>query len=372
MAILALALLFRHSGMDFALAGGLVALYGVGTATGGPVLGRLVDYYGQPLVLVSSGITSAVAFVWIALDPNGPLPLVASLTFASGALTPPLEAGLRSLWPDLVPDDAERETAYSLDATLQELIFVTAPLLVALVAAIYYPMHAVVATAVITLLGAVAFASLGPVRRWRTVPRTTNWLGPLTEPRVRQVVICFLFVGAALGVLAIAAVAYAEEVANPDLSGPLLAANGGGAMVGGLSYGLLSPPERPVRRFRLLLAGLALCYVPLLIAPPPVLMAGLFFMAGVFLAPVLACTFGLLHRIAPPGTSTEAFAWLVSMFTLGSAGGTSLAGFGAEVTGARGALGVAVLAVAVACLLSLRVRTLVVTPGNGVAAPDPA
>jgi predicted MFS family arabinose efflux permease len=358
MAVLALALLFRHAGMDFGLAGALVAVYGVGTALGGPVLGRLVDYLGQPKVLLFSGAASAAAFAWLALDPTGPLFLTGLLTFLAGALTPPLEACLRSLWPDLVPDERRRDTAYALDAALQEMIFVVAPLLVALVAAAYYPMQAVLATALITVVGAAAFAALRPVRRWRTVPRRTNWLGPLMEARIRQIVACFVFVGCALGVLAIAAVAYAEEVGRPDLAGLLLAANGAGALVGGLSYGMAPSPRAPRARFRLLLCGLALSYLPLLLTPGPWAMAALFCVAGVFLAPVLACTFGLLHRLAPQGTSTEAFAWLVSMFTLGSAAGTSLAGPATDAAGSMGALSTAAVATALAVLLSLRVRPL--------------
>lgn len=358
MAVLALALLFRHAGLDFATAGALVAVYGIGTAVGGPVLGRLVDFYGQVAVLVASGAASAAAFVWLALDPAGPLALTGALSFLAGALTPPLEACLRSLWPNLVPDERQRESAYSLDAALQEMIFVVAPLLVAAVAAAYYPVHAVLATAGITAVGAAAFAALGPVRRWRPVPRRTNWLGPLVVAHIRQILSCFFFVGCTLGVLAIAAVAYAEEAGARDVSGLLLAANGLGALIGGITYGMVRVPPSPVARFRLLIAALALSYFPLLLMPAVPVMAVLFAVAGLFLAPALACTFGLLNRLSPSGTSTEAFSWLMSVFVLGSALGTSVAGAAADRGGAAAAVAVAAGSVAVAALLSLRVRRL--------------
>lgn len=367
MAVLALTLLFRHEGVDFGVVGLLIAVYGVGTAVGGPVLGRIVDFYGQPLVLLTSGAASAAAFAVLALAPDAPLAAALPLTAVAGALTPPLESCLRSVWPTLVSDEQERETAYSLDAALQEVIFVTAPLLVSAVAALFLPMHAVLATALITVVGAAVFASLRPVRRWRPVPRKANWLGPLVEPQVRRVLVCFVFVGAALGALAVGAVAYSEEAASRDVSGLLLSANGLGALIGGLTYGAVRVPLPPARRFRVLLAGLALCYLPLLLMPGVALMTVLAGLSGLFLAPALACTFLLLGRLAPQGTTTEAFSWLISMFMCGSALGTALAGVAADMAGASGVFVVTGAVTVTAALLSLRV-----SGEPGAAAQNPA
>ncbi|GAA4929248.1 MFS transporter [Streptomonospora halophila] len=371
MAVLALTLLFRHEGVDFGVVGALIAVYGVGTAVGGPVLGRIVDFHGQSAVLVISGAVSGAAFVALALAPGAPLAVTLPLTAAAGALTPPLESCLRSVWPTLVTGERERETAYSLDAALQEVIFVAAPLLVSAVAALFLPMHAVLATALITVAGAGVFAGLRPVRRWRPVPRKANWLGPLMEPQVRRVLVCFVFVGAALGALAVGAVAYSEEAGSRDVSGLLLSANGFGALVGGLAYGALRVPLPPARRFRVLLGGLALCYLPLLLMPGPALMAVLAALAGLFLAPALACTFLLLGRLAPQGTTTEAFSWLISVFMCGSALGTALAGLAADEAGALGVFAVTGAVTAAAALLSLRVgggRAAVEAPEEAAAA----
>nr|WP_255430300.1 MFS transporter [Streptomonospora sp. PA3] len=374
MAVLALTLLFRHEGVDFGIVGVLISVYGVGTAVGGPVLGRIVDFRGQPLVLVVSGTASGAAFAALALAPDAPLVVAVPLTAAAGALTPPLESCLRSVWPTLVAGEQERETAYSLDAALQEAIFVAAPLLVTAVAALFLPMHAVIATALITVAGACGFAALRPVRRWRPVPRKANWLGPLMEPQVRRVLMCFVFVGAALGALAVGAVAYAEEAAARDVSGVLLSANGLGALVGGLTYGVVRIPLAPAARFRVLLAGLALCYLPLLLMPGVALMTVLAALSGLFLAPALACTFLLLGRLAPQGTTTEAFSWLISVFMLGSALGTALAGAAADAAGAAGVFVVTGAVTAAAALLSLRVggEPRAAAPGVSPAREEPS
>ncbi|WP_460999640.1 MFS transporter, partial [Streptomonospora sediminis] len=357
MAVLALTLLFRHAGVDFGTVGLLLAVYGVSTAVGGPVLGRLVDFHGQSLVLVGSGLVSGAAFVGLALAPGAPLALTAALTAIAGALTPPLESCLRSVWPTLVADERERETAYSLDAAMQEVIFVAAPLVVVAVAAPFLPMHAVIATALITVVGAAVFAGLRPVRRWRPVPRRTNWLGPLMEPGVRRILVCFVFVGAALGALAVGTVAYSEESGARDVSGLLLSANGFGALLGGLGYGVVRLPFSGAVRFRVLLAGLALGYLPLLLMPGLPLMAVLMAVSGFFLAPALACTFLLLGRMAPRGTTTEAFSWLMSVFVCGNSLGSALAGAAADRVGAVAVFGVAAAATLAAALLSLRAGT---------------
>ncbi len=366
MAVLALTLLFRHEGLDFDLVGLLIAVYGIGTAVGGPVLGRIVDFRGQPTVLVSSGAVSAAAFAALALAPGAPLALTLPLTAVAGAMTPPLESCLRSVWPTLVTDERKRETAYSLDAALQEIIFVTAPLVVSAVAALFLPMHAVMATALITVVGAAVFASLRPVRRWQPVPRQANWLGPLMEPQVRRVLVCFVFVGAALGALAVGAVSYAEETASRDVSGLLLSANGLGALIGGLIYGTVRIPLPAPARLRVMLTGLAVCYLPLLLLPGVATMTVLAGLSGLFLAPALACTFLLLGRIAPRGTSTEAFSWLISVFMAGSALGTAGAGMAADEAGAQGVFVVTAVVTVIAALLSLRV-----SGGTSVANNDP-
>jgi MFS family permease len=82
-------------------------------------------------------------------------------------------------------------------------------------------------------------------------------------------------------------------------------------------------------------ALLALFYVPLVLMPGPVAMVALTAVAGVFLAPCIACAFIVVDRHAPPGTVTEAFSWLVTTFMVGSSVGTAVAGPVVEWAGTR-------------------------------------
>jgi MFS family permease len=98
-------------------------------------------------------------------------------------------------------------------------------------------------------------------------------------------------------------------------------------------------------------------------------MSVLAFVSGVSLAPVLACSFALVDRLAPEGTVTEAFAWIVAAIGAGGSLGSFVSGIGQDVGGVPGAFAGAgaggVLAL-VLCLLGA--RTLRPAPAHAVTA----
>lgn len=71
---------------------------------------------------------------------------------------------------------------------------------------------------------------------------------------------------------------------------------------------------------------MGVCYLPLLLLPGPGPMALLAFVSGIGLAPLLAAAFVLVAELAPTGTVTEAFAWLVTLFATGNALGYAVSG----------------------------------------------
>ncbi len=70
-------------------------------------------------------------------------------------------------------------------------------------------------------------------------------------------------------------------------------------------------------------------------------MTALTVLAGVFLAPALACAFVVVDRHAPRGTVTEAFSWLVTSFGVGAAIGGAVVGPAVERGGAAAGFAVA-------------------------------
>ncbi|MER6049629.1 MFS transporter [Streptomyces sp. NPDC001793] len=359
---LALVLFVRAQGGSYALAGALSAVYGVCTALGQPLLGRAVDVHGQPRVMLPASVVSALGMallVVVGLSPGWAACLAVAV---AGLFTPPLEGGLRALWPVVLRRADRVHAAYALDAVAQEVMFAVGPLLVTLCVAAWSPGAALLVVNVIGVLGALSVVVSAPSREWRSAPREAHWLGALRSAGMLVLIGAFFFVGLALGSIGVAAVGYADGHGGGMVSSCLLSALGVGALAGGLVYGARQWPGRPETRLRLLVALLALGYLPLFLVPGVVGMTVLSGLAGVFLAPALACAFVVVDRHAPTGTVTEAFSWLVTTFGVGSAVGASVAGPALEGGGPAAGFAVAGASGVAALLVLLSMKRLLGDP----------
>ncbi|MCG8969779.1 MULTISPECIES: MFS transporter [Streptomyces] len=352
-AAIAIVLFVRAEGGSYSLAGALAAVYGVANAVGQPVLGRLVDLHGQPRVQLPAAVLSGLAMAVFAFAGTEPAALAYAAVGASGLFTPPLEGGLRALWPSVLREEGQVHSAYAMDAVAQEVMFTVGPLLVTVCVSLWSPLVALLVLNAVGVLGALSVVVSPPSRAWRSAPREAHWLGALRSSGLLALLGAFLFIGMALGSITVASVPYADEHGGDAVYGWLMAALGLGALVGGTVYGARQWAGDPARRLRHLVALLAVCYLPLMLMPGAFAMVLLTAVAGVFLAPCIACAFVLVDRHAPRGTVTEAFSWLVTTFTVGASVGTGLTGpvveaggalWGFAVPGAAGAVSLLVLA----------------------------
>ncbi|MEU5838509.1 MFS transporter [Streptomyces diacarni] len=330
---IAIALFVRAEGGSMTLAGALSAFYGLATAFGQPMLGRLVDLFGQPRVMLPAAVLSALGAGTLALTGVGLLPLACACVLVFGVCTPPLEGGLRALWPSVLRRQEQVHTAYALDAVAQEVMFAAGPLLVTLLVAGWSEAAALLVVNALGVLGALSVVLSPPSRRWRSAPRTPHWLGALRSPGLKVMLASFFFVGLALGTFALAAVSYADDHGDTLISTYLLAAQGAGALVGGVVYGGRGWPGSHEGRLLALVGLFAAGNLPLALVPgvPPMVALGA--LSGCFLAPSLACAFVVVDRHAPSGTVTEAFSWLVTTFGVGAAAGTAVVGTVLETAG---------------------------------------
>ncbi|MEU6103968.1 MFS transporter [Streptomyces flaveolus] len=352
-AAIAIVLFVRAEGGSYSLAGALAAVYGVANAIGQPVLGRLVDLHGQPRVQLPAAVLSGLAMAVFAFAGTEPAALAYAAVGASGLFTPPLEGGLRALWPSVLREEGQVHSAYAMDAVAQEVMFTVGPLLVTVCVSLWSPLVALLVLNAVGVLGALSVVVSPPSRAWRSAPREAHWLGALRSSGLLALLGAFLFIGMALGSITVASVPYADEHGGDAVYGWLMAALGLGALVGGTVYGARQWAGDPARRLRFLVALLAVCYLPLMLMPGAFAMVLLTAVAGVFLAPCIACAFVLVDRHAPRGTVTEAFSWLVTTFTVGASVGTGLTGpvveaggalWGFAVPGAAGVVSLLVLA----------------------------
>ncbi|MDI2126648.1 MFS transporter [Yinghuangia seranimata] len=342
MGALAILLLARADGASYGVAGALSALSGLATALGQPALGRWTDRRagGQTAVLIGGAVVSALGYALFAVVGVDPLPVALAAVLVAGFATPPLESGLRALWPTVLRPD-QIHAAYALDAASQEILFTVGPMIVVLVTAAFSEAAAVVVTGVLGIVGTLVVATSRPSRAWRGAAHTPHWAGPLRAPGLRVLLIALTLTGTALGVINVAAVAYADEHGRAVWAGAVMAAMSTGAFIGGVVHGARRWARPARERLPWLLGALTVGYLPLVWAPAPGVMLVLAVVSGLFLAPTIACAFTLVDELAPTGTVTEAFAWIVAAMGTGAAVGTAVAGFAGEVGGVRGAFAVA-------------------------------
>ncbi|MFD3918263.1 MFS transporter [Streptomyces sp. NPDC058595] len=362
---IAIVLFTREAGGSYTLAGALAAAYGLATAVGQPLLGRAVDMVGQPRVQLPAALVSALGMVLLAVTGIEPLVPAYAAVVVAGFFTPPLEGGLRALWPGVLGREDRVHRAYAMDAVAQEVMFTAGPLLVTLLVSLWSPAAALLVINAIGVLGALTVVLSKPSRAWRSAPREAHWLGALRSPGLLALLAAFLFIGLALGSITVAGVAYADDQGRESVYGWLMAALGLGALLGGLVYGARQWTGTPEGRLLWITALLAAGYLPLMLTPGVVPMTALAALSGVFLAPALACAFIVVDRHAPRGTVTEAFSWLVTTFGVGAAFGTGVAGPAVEYAGTPAGFAVAGAGGVAALLVLLVTRSVLAAPVAG-------
>jgi MFS family permease len=336
---LAILLLIRDTTGGFGTAGAVVGAYGIAASACGPLLGRLVDRAGQAKVLVPCALANAITLVAIVLaaQANAPVPVLVALGALIGACLPPIAACVRVLWPELVSDPQAREAAFALDATVQELVWTSGPLLVGGTIALASPSAAVLGMAAVTLAGTVWFVS-SPAVRARGGHGTTARGGALSAPGMVTLLVASAGAGIGMGTIEVGLPGIAHELHHTGASGALLALCSLGSLSAGIAFGLRAWRSSLERRFAALMLIAALLLVPLtLVASLPATLA-FAYISGFAWAPSLSCAYALVGRLAPPGAMTEAFTWNGSSIGGGIAAGVAVGGALVDASGGAAAI----------------------------------
>jgi MFS family permease len=325
---LAILLLGREATGSFAVAGRVAGAFGLANAIGAVVQGRLMDRLGQPRVLRPTAIVhfAAGGALVAAAEADASAAFMALAAAAGGLTLPQVPAAMRSLWGQLTTTAAQRQTAYALVSITFEVAVMTAPVLVAVVTALAGPGAAVLLATALCSAGGLAFSFTGASRRWRGEPHDVTWLGPLAAAGMRALLVVLLAFGAAVGIVQVAVPAFADAHGSAAVGGLLLAALSVGNLTGGIIYGARSWPGTPAFRLVVLLLALGAGLALLSTAGAPVVLAVQLALAGLVLAPSTVVGSTLLDHVAPPGTTTEAFAVLVMGIVAGSAVGNAVGG----------------------------------------------
>ncbi|MFJ4895848.1 MFS transporter [Streptomyces sp. NPDC088788] len=322
-------LVVTADGHGYGTASALAAMYLLASAVGGPLSGRLADWFGQARAFIAGAALSAIALVAVVAGPDRPS-WAAGCVLVAGATRPALESGLRALWGtgcgSVMPSRAHQRTALMLDGASQELIYIVGPIAVVSIAVAISHQAALLATAVVGLAGTVMVVSTPVSRAWRAVPGRTDWVGPIRSAQLRTVYLAMVGVGVPIGAITPLAVAAGDRFHTPALDGVLPAALSAGAVLGGLLYGSRTWPGAHDRHLTVLSWVFVAGWLPLMAATGPATAVVAAAVAGLPMAALLSCAFTATGTLAPGRSVTEAYALLVAALDIGCALGTALAG----------------------------------------------
>jgi MFS family permease len=344
---------------SFAVAGAATGAFAIASGISAPIIGRVVDRIGQTPVLLACAAAfpaSVAALILVGEATTSTLPILACAV-ACGLAFPPLFATLRTLLSVLA--GGLTETAFALEAMLQELFFIIGPLLVALIMVFANAQTALVVAAAMVAGGTLAFAATTPSRSWRRDGGGERRAGALISAGIRTIVLMSVVDGMTFGALEVALPAFAQEHGSAGTAGVMLGTLALGSLAGGFWYGAREWSRDPAELLLLFAWPLAAGLATLALASSVPVMMVLLLVAGIFIAPSAAASFSLVRRLAPPGALTEAFTWLSTGVTAGFAFGGLAGGVLVEHVSVDAALlTTAGCALAAAVVLYVRRATL--------------
>ncbi|WP_029431249.1 MFS transporter [Blastococcus sp. URHD0036] len=361
---LALLLMVQERTGSYAVAGLASATLGIAMAGMAPVLGRLADRRSpRPILLAQAVVYPLLLAVLVAVVLAGaPAPVVVAASAAAGAATPLVSGTVRALWSRT--DPRVRQTAFALDATTTELVFVVGPAVVAALAVLAAPAVAVGTAGLLAVAGAVSIATSRAMRAWEPAPHVQSGVfSTVRAPGMPRVLISGAALMVGFGAIEVAVPAFAQDAGSPGMSGVLLAVWSLGSVAGGLWFGARVLSASLPRQYRWLLLGTTIGLAPLAAVSSPWVLGLLLFLGGSVVAPTLTVQNSLVGSIAPAQATTEAFTWLSTVTVGASAVGAALGG--ALIEGSAGVPGALVLAVAGAAVAV----AVTLVPGRRVVVP---
>ncbi len=331
---------------SYGSAGLVLAATSVGQAVAGPITSRWMGVWGMRRVITLTLSVCVVTVLGLALLPLD-VPGYMLLGMVAGLSTPPVQAAVRTIYPKLV-NSSNLTPLFSLDASLQEIIWVLAPVVITLVSTQIGTAEGLLLVAIILVGGGAWFILSPEVGRVR-IPRSRNALGKvvLKPPVLLATVIGFLLIGACSAV-EVGVVATFEH--GSLAAGLVLAVFSAGSLAGGLAFGHIPiGPWAMARRLLIVTIGLGLTMVMLNVF----WLGGTLILAGIGIAPALAVLFAITSASVKFSETAEAFGWAGTGQLIGAAAGSAVAGFLVDASDWRGAYLAATIFAAVGLLVSI-------------------
>src|SRR6266498_3814849 len=303
---------------SYALAGAVSATVVVAQAVVAPPVSRLIDRVGQRRVVLP-GLAALV----LAGAPGWTL-FPAAAVF--GGAYPPIGSLVRARWAHVVGDAALLTVAYSLESVLDEVIFVSGPVLVTVLATRVAPWAGLTAAGLLAGAGGVAFV----LQRGTEPPAQPSDSGrhpsALRVPALRVLSLAAVALGGIFGSFEVTAVAFTADRRQPSAAGLVLALLAGGSLVAGLCYGAVRWRASLRRRLRVGCTALAVASATFPLASGVATLAVLAFLGGLAISPTLITVLAVVEAEVPATVRTEGLSWLLTGIGAGVGISSAVAG----------------------------------------------
>lgn len=361
---LAIVFLVKAETGSYASAGAVAGVFGVAVAVAAPLIARSADTRGQRPVLraVIPTRVVAMALLVIAVVAHAPLALILALAAPAGAATAQVGSMVRTRWTHALRAHPERlRTAYSWESVLDEVVFITGPLLVTVLATRVSPVAAIALALGSSTVGLAWFLRLRrtepPIHDVHDAPVAsddTKGRPPvLRAPGVLPSVVTFVAFGAIFGSVEVVTVAFTDVRGAPASAGWLLAVWSAASMLAGLVFGVRPWPGSSQQHFAASTGALAVTLVALPFVGSIPVLALVLAVSGLAISPGLVAGTQWMQTLAPEGRTTEALTWTGTGIVLGAASGSALAGHLIESSGPSTAYWVTTVSALAAAALAL-------------------
>ena len=351
---------------SYATAGRVSAAYIVTHAICSPQLAKLVDRHGQAKIMRVSITFAAVALggLIVAAIIRAPEPALYLTAAAAGATIGSMGAMVRARWARVVTTPAELHTAYALESALDELSFVTGPVIATMLATGVTPWAALLVPMAAALIGGHWLLSQ---RRTEPPPSGREHRaashGPVLSPAILAVMAIFFATGAVFGGADVVVVAFTEEQGAKNLAGLVLGAFAGGSLIAGLAYGARAWHSPLWLRFVIGAGLLGVGSFAFLLADSVLSLAVIGLIVGCAIAPTLINGNAIVQAKVPAARLTEGLTWLGAGIGVGVSGGAFLAGTVVDAYGARAGFYVVAGAASLAAVIAVVAIRVLREPG---------
>ncbi|MGC4937316.1 MFS transporter [Kribbella sp. DT2] len=345
---------------SYGAAGAVTGGFAVAEAVGGPQVARLIDRYGQTLMLPVILLVHALAvalLIGLAISSVALGYLVVAGVLAGGSL-PQVGAQTAARWSHALRGQPALASAFALESLGVGLAFLVGPALVGTISSLVSPVAGSALATALVLAGGFALALQRRTAPPPRAPSRHSHERPATLMRAGFLALAgtSIAIGLFFGSMQVSVTAFAVGRGTPSLAGPLYSVTSLVSMVAGIAYGARRWRLAEPTQYVVALAVLSVTTVPLLMVNTPLALAIALALPGLALAPFQVLSAVLTEARVEPAVLTQAFTWQNSGSAAGIALGAAFAGRAVDTGGPQYGFMLALLATVFATAMACVVR----------------